>query len=70
MYYSVTLSYKDTMKTDTFKIDENEILSFIEFICTKIPNLENFFTIRHTYDPNELREANDEVNEMNNIYAH
>ena len=51
MYYSVTLSYKDSMKTDTFKIDENEILSFIEFICTEIPNLENFFTIKHTYDP-------------------
>ena len=48
MYYSVTLSYKDSMKTDTFRIDESEILSFIEFICTKIPNLESFFTIKHT----------------------
>ena len=56
-YYSVTLAYKDSMKTDTFSIDENEILSFIEFICTKIPNLENFFTIRHTYNPNELQDT-------------
>lgn len=56
-YYSVTLSYKDTMKTDTFKIDDNDILPFIEFICTKIPNLENFFTIKHTYNPNELRDT-------------
>ena len=46
MYYSVTLSYKDSMKTDTFRIDESEILSFIEFICTKIPDLENFSVIR------------------------
>ena len=56
-YYTVTLSYKDTAKTDTFRIDFNELVKFIEFITLNVENLESFFTYKHTYDPNELRDA-------------
>ena len=56
-YYTVTLGYNDTAKTDTFTIDDSEILPFIEFICTKIPNLENFYAYKHTYNPHELQDT-------------
>ena len=43
MYYTVTISYRDRSQTDTFSIDKNELIKFIEFITKNIENLETFY---------------------------
>lgn len=43
MYYCITISYKDNSQTDSFKIDEGELINFIQFITEHIYNLETFF---------------------------
>ena len=57
MYYTVTISYRDRSQTDTFSIDKNELIKFIEFITKNIENLETFYV--HYYPIT-----------VNNIYAH
>ena len=42
MYYTVTISYRDRNQTDTFSIDKNELIKFIEFITKNIANLEEY----------------------------
>jgi len=42
MYYTVTISYRNRNQTDTFSIDKNELIKFIEFITKNIANLETF----------------------------
>jgi hypothetical protein len=42
MYYEITIYYTDSQKTDSFKIDEHQLLSFIDFINERVQNLESF----------------------------
>lgn len=52
-YYEVTIYLAGTMNSTTFKIDENEIHSFIKFITDHVDKLFAFNVIRKTisYDP-------------------
>jgi len=45
MYYVITLSYKGNSQTDTFKIDEGELINFIQFITDHIDHLESFHVL-------------------------
>ncbi len=52
MYYSVTISYTDSPKTDKvhrFKVDKDELLQFIEFV-TKRTDIESIFIVKHKTD--------------------
>jgi hypothetical protein len=55
MYYTVTVSYKDAARRDTFKIDENEIIPFIQFLHKHVNNLAAYFVIKHLVkeEPND-----------------
>ena len=46
MYYEVTIYYAGTTETNTFKIDENQIHSFIKFITDHVNDLYGINVIR------------------------
>lgn len=44
MFYQVTIFYTDS-SSDSFKIDEHQILAFIDFINERVENLESFHVL-------------------------
>lgn len=46
-YYEVTIYYVGTAEPYSFKIDEDELISFIKFITEPEDNLSSFKVIRH-----------------------
>jgi hypothetical protein len=42
MYYEVTIYYTDEVEADVFKIDKDELMSFVNFLTTRINNLHSF----------------------------
>lgn len=47
-YYEVTIYYVGTAQPYTFKIDEQELISFIKFITEPEDNLNSVVITRHS----------------------
>jgi hypothetical protein len=50
MYYEVSIYYNAEVEADVFNIDKDELMSFINFLTTRINNLHSFtILLKYTY---------------------
>ena len=48
MYYIIEINYRNTTHTDQFRIDENEIIQFIQFLIRNV-DYESYTVYKCTY---------------------